>query len=526
MAVVLVITLGGAATMLPMAAAQGRTVLVVAQSGDVDSLDNEKALGPSKNAIILCTDWQYIGYKPIQLKSGPMSVDVTKFVPRIVERWEDRPLPDGKHQYTLYVKRGLLHHSGNPVVAQDIAFSFQRRQAFRRDTLERTVGYFKADRDIEVVDDYTIRFTTERYSPLFYNILTQRNLYDSRRTKELAGSRDPWGEEYLKRNCVAGGPYKLARWNPGVEMVFDRWPEWWGNRTWEKTSADQVVLRIVPSVETRVLLLQRGQIDFAMDLPAKEINRLRNAPGIKVMSYPSLNQLYVGINPSIKPFDNVKVRRAMAHAFPYEAAIREVYGGEARRLNGPLPTGVLLARKVPAYSTDLNKAKALLAEAGFPNGFETTLVFDAKFQAHEDLAVLYKANLEKIGVRANIQAMPSPQFNTETRAKKIGLFFYEGLWWIADPLYMLNLSFYSAAHTNVSNYQNPRVDEMLDQANLTVDTKARLKILEQVQNFIIDDVAWIFVAQPNFNIAVRSNIEGYVHQNTELHHLWLLRKGK
>ncbi|MDR7555485.1 MAG: ABC transporter substrate-binding protein [Armatimonadota bacterium] len=524
-AIGLVLVLSVPALLAPGTAAQGRKVLVVAQAGDIDSLDNEKALGPSKNAIILCTDWQYLAFKPVQLKSGLWTVDTNVLVPRIVEKWEERALPNGRYQYAFQIKRGLKHQSGNPVTAHDIVFSMQRRQAFKRDTLERTLGRFEANKDLAVPDDYTLQINAAGVAPLlFKSVMTQRNLYDSKRVKELAGASDPWGEEYLKKNCVGGGPYRLSKWTPGVEMVFDRWPDWWGNQTWEKTTVDQIVLRVVPSVETRALLLQRGEVDIALDMPPREIDRLRSVQGVKILSYPSQNMLYVGINPVIKPFDNVKVRKAMALAFPYQTAIEQVFRGDARRLNGPVPTGVALARKVAAYSTDLNKAKGLLTEAGVPGGTEIALTLDAKFQTHEDLAVLYKANLEQLGLRVNIQKMPSAQFNTETRAKRIAFFFYEALWWVPDPLYILSLSFESKAHTNVSNYQNAQVDDMLAKALETADEKQRLRLLEQVQNFVIDDVGWVTVAQPNFNLAVRANIDRYVHQNTELHHLWLVQK--
>lgn len=521
----LILVLALPVVVAPGAVAQSRKVLVVAQAGDIDSLDNEKALGPSKNAIILCSDWQYLGFKPVKLANGLMDVDVNTLAPRIVEKWETKRAADGRVQYILHVKRGLKHHSGNPVIAQDIAFALQRRRAFGRDTIERSLGRFEADKDLQVPDDYTLIINAAGPAPLLFGgVMTQRNVYDSKKVKELAGTKDPWGEEYLKKNCVAGGPYKLTRWTPGVEMVFDRWPEWWGNQTGEKTSIDQIVLRVVPSVETRSLLLQRGEVDVALDMPSKEINKLRAVKGVTVLSYPSNNLLYVGVNPAIKPFDNVKVRRAMANAYPYEATLKDVFRGDARRLNGPIPTGVKLARKVPAYSTNLEKAKALLAEAGIAPGTEITLTFDAKYQSHEDLAVLYKANLEKLGLRVNIQKMPTAQFNTETRAKKIGLFFYEALWWVADPLYILSLSFDSTAHTNVSGYRNAYADELLTKAFQTESENERLKILTTIQNFVIDDVAWVFVAQPNFNMVMRDTIGGYVHQNTELHHLWLLTK--
>ncbi len=509
----------------PQAGAQARKTLVVAQAGDVDSLDNEKALGPSKNAIILCSDWQYIGFAPKQLPNGQWTVDVDKLAPRVIERWDERTLPGGRYQYTFQVKRGLKHRSQNPVTAHDIVFALQRRQAFGRDTLERSLGRFEADKDLRVINDYTLQINAAGAAPLlFKSVMTQRNLYDSKRVKELAGANDPWGEQFLQRNCIGGGPYQLRRWTAAVEMIFDRWPEWWGNDTWERTDIDQIVLRTIPSVETRSLLLQRGEVDVALDMPTRELQRLRTVQGVKVLSYPSQNLLYIGLNPSIKPFDNPRIRRAVSLAFPYENAISQIYRGDARRLNGPIPSGVALARQQPPFNTNLEQARAALAEAGVPAGTEIVLTFDARHATHEDLAVLYKANLEQIGLRVNIQKMPTAQFNTETRAKKLGFFFYEALWWVADPLYILSLTFESKSHTNVTGYANPRADQMINQALDLRTEQERNRLLDQAQNFILEDIAAVYVAQPNFNMVMRSNIDRYVHQNTELHHLWLLQK--
>jgi len=395
-----------------------------------------------------------------------------------------------------------------------------------RDGLERTIGFWQSTNEtVRVVDPYTLQVTTRRHSPWFYQVLTQRRILDSRLLAERGGAKDPWGEEYLKTQCAGGGPLRLVQWTAGVDMVFERFDQWWGNRTWEKTEGDRVVLRTIPSSETRVLLLRRGAVDIALDIPPRQIEALKRVSGVKVVSFPSTSQLFVGINPSVKPFDNLKVRQAMSYAFPYKEAIEQVYGGAARLLPGPIPADVEGARKVPPYFTDLARAKRLLAEAGFPNGFETTLAFSANLDIHEDLAILFKANLEKIGVRVTVQKMPEAVFGTATTiTKSLGFFFYEALWWIRDPFYVLNITFFSDTHNNVANLRDPQVDALLREAEGMQSASDRLRILRRVQDIIIDQVPWIFVAQPNFNLPMRENVDGYVYQNTELHHLWLLKK--
>jgi peptide/nickel transport system substrate-binding protein len=445
-----------------------------------------------------------------------------RFTPRVLERWDEKVLPDGRALYTGYLRKGLKHHNGNEVIAEDLRFNVLRRAAFKRDSLEVNLAGVTAE-TVKAIDRHTIQFNVPRPSRYFWHVWAQRTFYDSKYIAAKAPG-DQWGEEYLKKNCPASGPFKIARWTPGVEMVMERNANWWGKAVGEEPKLDRIVFRTVPSVETRTLLLSKGDVDLAFDLPIQEIRNLRNAQGVKILSVPSSNMLYVGMNPKVLPFDNPNIRRAVAYAFPYKEAIDRVYSGSARRLNGPLAAEVRGARQTPMYVTDLDRAKKLLAEAGYPNGFEAPLTYSGAYQTHEDIAVLFKANLDKIGVRVKLQKMQPGQFASETREKRLGFFFYEVLWWIRDAQYFLDFSYDSTTYLNLTGYANPNVDKLLQQLRTTRDEKARDGIVNSIQTLIMNDAPWVFVAQPNFNLAMRSNIDGYVHQNTELHHLWLLNK--
>lgn len=506
------------------AAAPKPKVLIVAQSGDVDSLDNDKSLGPSKASIILYSDWQWLGYKKV--RAGDVTVvDTSEIVPRIVEKWETKDLPDGRAQYTLHVRKGMKHLSGNPITAHDLLFSLERRRAMKRDSLEKTQGFFEATSEyVKLVDDYTLQVTTRQPSRFFFQMWTQRNIYDSAKVKKEAGPNDPWGQEYLKKNAAGGGPFILKKWTPGVELEFEKNPNWWGSAIGEAVKLDKIMVRVIPSTETRVLLLRRGEIDIAFDLPQKEINSLRNVQGVKVISAPSTNQLYVGMNPAIQPFDNVKVRQAMNYAFPHKDAIDKVFVGAARRMTGAVQIGLPGSLDKPMYETDLDKAKALLAEAGFSSGLTVPLTYDGGNQIHEDLAVLFQANLAKIGVKAELQKMQTAQFRTATGKKSLPFFFYEALWWIEDAGYSLDLGFLCGGHNNVANYCDKALDKELEEVRSIRDDKERNARYLTINKKLVEQAPWVFVAHPNFNLAMRDNIDGYVYQNTQLHHLWLLDK--
>lgn len=505
--------------------------LIVAQAGEVDSLDNDKALGPSKSSIILYTDWQWIGKKVVESPIG-RTVDTSQSVPRIIEQWEINDTPSGGQEYIFTVRQGMQHHSGNPITAHDIDFVLRRRRAFERDGFEQANFFIADDEHLQLIDDYTLSCTTDQRARFFMDIPAQRNLVDSAKIKAEAGADDPWGEAYMTDGGVnaqgvdsGGGPFLLTSWTPGVELTFERFDGWWGNNTWEQTVLDRVNIRTVPSTDTRLLLLQRGEVDIAFDIPQRELNRLQGAAGVKVISFPSTNQLFIGMNPAIEPFGDVKVRQAMNYAFPFQVAIDQVFGGAAGRMTGCVQAGLPGALESPMYETDLDTAKQLLQEAGFGSGAQVTLSYSGNFATHEELAILYQANLREVGVTCELQRMQQAEFNTATRQRELPFFFNEVLWWVLDPQYSLDLGFISTSHNNTWNFQDPAIEARLDEArNFRGEETERAQIYHDINRDLTAQAPWVFIAHPNFNLAMREEIEGYVYQNTELHHLWLLSK--
>lgn len=499
--------------------AQPKT-LVIANPGDIETIDNDRSVGPAKNAIINFAEWQWIGYGQKTGANDVLMSDTTKLVPRVVESWKVEPQPDGTCKYTLKVRKGVTFHSGNELTAEDLKFGMLRRAGLERDWLENTQGFWFASEDTcKVIDKYTLECTTERQG-LFLHIYTQRWVLDSKLVKENSAADDPWGTKYLAKNPATGGAFKVTTWVPGVEMVMERFPEWWG----PKPKLDKIVWRVIPSVSDRVLLLKAGEVDVAMDLPVKEINALKGTPGVKIVTAPSTNQLFIAMNPQMPPFDNLKLRQAFSYAFPYQEVIDNIYKGAATDMPGPVPAGVPgYTQPTRRFTTDLDKARQLLQESGLSN-VEVTLTYNAGFQTHEDIAIIFQNSLTQIGVKCNLEKLASGQFNSLLLKKQVPFFFYEALAWIRSPGYILNMNFQSTAHTNQWDYRNAAVDDLLARAGLENDPAAANAMFKQVEGILLEDAPMINIAQPNFNLAMRDNLTGYVVQNTELHHFWLLNK--
>src|SRR6476646_8635407 len=189
-------------------------------------------------------------------------------------------------------------------------------------------------------------------------------------------AKAPWGLEHSKQNTAGSGAYRVVSWNAGTEVILERNDKWTGGPL---PKVRRIVWRMVPSAGNRRALLERGDADISYDLPNKDFVELKNIGKLNIVSTPYSNGIqYIGMNVKTPPFDNLKVRQAVAYAQPYQKIMDAVLFGLAKPMfgaKGDAPTEVAWPQP-HTYTTDISKAKKLLAEAGYPNGFETTLSFD------------------------------------------------------------------------------------------------------------------------------------------------------
>ena len=220
---------------------------------------------------------------------------------------------------------------------------------------------------VEVVDDYTVRFTQSQPSDLSNHIqIICLFVYDSEELKKHATADDPWAREWATKNPQSGGAYNVVDYKAGQEIVPRSEPVF----PLDAPRVKRVKLQVIPAPANRRLLLEKGEIDIALGLSRRDIDDLRSTSGIEVISSPSNEFVFMPMAMGTAPFDNPLVRQAMAHVVPYDAIIANVYNGNARRSTSPVPLDM------PGHSAagypfdfDIDKAKALLAEAGMADGF-------------------------------------------------------------------------------------------------------------------------------------------------------------
>jgi peptide/nickel transport system substrate-binding protein len=458
-----------------------------------------------------CYD-RLMSYGTKTLADGSQSYDRDKFVPELAEEWTTSDM-----SVTFKLRRGAKFHDGTPVTAKDVKWSFDRAVTVGGfPTFQMKAGSLEKPEQFVAVDDSTFRVDFLRKDRLTMPDLAVivPAVYNSELIKKNATAQDPWGLEYTKTQTAGGGAYKVVSWQAGSEVVYERFDGWTSGSL---PKIKRVVWRVVPSAGNRRALMERGDADISFDLPNKDFVEMKAVGKVAVTSTPIGNGIqYVGMNVTKPPFDNVKVRQAVAYAIPYQKIMDAViyglavpmYGGKSNKAVGtswPQAHG---------YSTDLAKAKALLAEAGYPQGFETTLSFDlGSAVISEPMCVLIQESLAQIGIKTTINKVPGANWRNELLKKEMPLIvnFFSG--WLDYPEYFYFWTYHGQnAVFNTMSYQDKAMDALIDGARTAAAEGDKATYEKDVKGFIdkaFADVPRIPLFQPYLNVAHQKSITGY-----------------
>jgi peptide/nickel transport system substrate-binding protein len=383
-------------------------------------------------------------------------------------------------------------------------------------TFQMKAGSLEKPEQFVVVDDHTLRIDFIRKDNLTMPDLAVvvPAIYNSELVKKHANEKDPWGLEYTKTNIAGGGAYKVTRWQAGTEVVFERNEDW---KSGPLPKVRRIVWRTVPSAGNRRALVERGDADISFDLPNKDFAELKQAGKVAVATTPIGNGIiYIGMNCKNPPFNNVKVRQAVAYAVPYQKIMDAVLFGLSKPMFGAaVGAATEVAWPQPhGYNTDIAKAKQLLAEAGLPNGFETTLSFDLGFAVvNEPLCILVQESLAQIGIKAAINKVPGANWRNELIKKEMPLIanFFSG--WLDYPEYFFFWCYHGQnAVFNTMSYQDKGMDAMIDAARAAAASSDKAAYEKNVKGFVekaFVEVPRIPLFQPYLSVAMQKNVSGY-----------------
>jgi peptide/nickel transport system substrate-binding protein len=511
-----------AGSLLPMPAiwspakAQSRaeTLLIVSESGP----NNVDIHGVGTNVPGYEVSWNcYDRLISHEMKAGPNGTpyyDRDKFK---MELADDMSI--GDMSVTFKLKKNATFHDGTPVTANDVKWSFDRAVTVGGfPTFQMKAGSLEKPEQFVVVDDNTVRVDFLRKDrltvpdlavivPCIINSeLVKKNVIDK--------DKDPWGLEFTKQNTAGSGAYKVVQWTAGTEVVYERNEDWKGG---EVPKIKRVIWRMVPSAGNRRALLERGDADISYDLPNKDFSELKTDGKLTIISTPYSNGIqYIGMNVKNPPFDNPKVREAVACAIPYQKIMDAVLFNLAKPMFGaPADKPTEVAWPQPhKYNTDIAKAKALLAEGGYPNGFETTLSFDLGFAGvTEPLCVLLQESLAQIGITTTINKIPGATWRTELNKKIMPLYTNVFSGWLDYPEYFFRWCYHGQNSIfNTMSYQSKEMDAFIDGARDAAAIGDKATYDKDVKGFVdlaFSDIPRVPLYQPYVNVAMQQNVSGY-----------------
>jgi peptide/nickel transport system substrate-binding protein len=452
------------------------------------------------------------------LDDGSISYDYTVLEPELAESWE---MAEDGMSVTFNLRQDATFHDGTPVTANDVKWSYDRAVSIGGfPTFQMKAGALENPDQFEVVDDSTFRVKFLRPDKLTMidmavpiPVIINAKLVEPHLTEA-----DPWGAEWLNNNDAGSGAYTIKEYKPNERIVLERFEEW---KSGPLPQIKEVIVLNVPEAGNRRALLEKGDIDVNFDLSEKDQKELREAGSFTVVGTPIENCLYsvdMHSNPELNgeknPFGDVKVRQAVSYAIPYDAIMETALYGQAVPMygsNSAKPDSIAWPQPSP-YTTDMEKAKALMAESSYPDGFETTLAFDMGTKEWgEPAVVLIQESLAELGITVNIEKVPNANFRSVLVEKSRPMIINNFGGWLNYPDYFFFYAYHGQDATfNGSSYKNPEMDKQIEAA--LASEPGQPDYDENVKGFI--EMAWqemprAPLVQPQLGIAMQPSVTGY-----------------
>jgi peptide/nickel transport system substrate-binding protein len=439
-----------------------------------------------------------------------------KIVPQLAVSW--KPLDQTTWEFKL--RADVRFHDGTPFAAADVVFSLNRARHGTSD-----LGHFVNNiAGIEAIDDHTVRVTTTGPDPLLWLKLSHVAIM-SKAWAEQHGVTNPADfkareETYALRHANGTGPFVVEEFESGGRYVLVRNPDWWGTAKYPHT-IDRVVHTWTGDPEGDVQALIKGEIDLLHDPPYASLDLIRRTPGLKLGTQRKLLTQFFGLDqgsaelPSSNvkgrnPFKDVRVRRAMYHAMDIHRMLDDLLGELL------IPAGMVIAPGVNGYAPELDqrlpydpeRAKALLAEAGYPEGFSVTLDCPNEW-GDDEIATCRGAaeQLGEVGIEAAINFGSSDEHYAKIFTRRESDFYLDA--WDTDPDSgpLLRKLYHSQGSWNGTGYANPEVDDLIEQIETAILTYARDAYLEKAWRIVIDDVVYLPVRHSVTLFAMRKELD-------------------
>ena len=468
-----------------------RTEIVIGVASDVVSPDPHHQKATNSNRVIRMM-FDSLVYS---------DVDGT-IKPALAESWET--VSDTEYRFKL--REGVKFHNGYDLTAEDVVFSLERQM-----NSPKVKTFVSAIESVTADDEYTVTVKTKQpYAPLLYNLsLPQSSIVCSKHFDELTAA----GRKYSEQP-VGTGPMVFSSWLPNDNFTVTAFDEYWG----EKPKATRISVRVIPESSSRTIALETGEIDIVESVPAVDIPRVMENKGLKTVTQTSTSVTYASFNTRKAPLDNVKVRQALSCAVDKQAIIDVICEGYAQQVNTIYPPAMpSYDESIDLYPYDIERAKQLLTEAGYPDGF--TIEIATSGDERNRIAQLLQSDFSKIGVNLEITLLEWGAYldyigGTGHQMYIVG--WSSGM----EPAGSTTPLFHSESVGPTGNrswYQNEELDALIDEGKSTMNMDERLGIYKEIQRIVMEDAVWIPLFARETVIAMNKNLEGMLISPTDSH---------
>ncbi|MGP4845773.1 ABC transporter substrate-binding protein [Marinobacter sp. 1Y8] len=416
------------------------------------------------------------------------------FEPRLAKSWER--VDDNTMRFTL--REGVKFHSGNTLTTEDVKFTFDRlkkSQDFK--------AIFKPFTELRVIDDTTFELVTAKPYPLVLNAATyifpmDKAFYtgkDENGDDKAAISKQ--GSTFASRNQSGTGPYKVTARQQGVKVEFERFDDYWD--TGSPGNVGKITLTPIKENNTRVSALLSGGVDFIAPVPPTDLERIKRDPKTDLVSMSGTRIILLDLNQKrVEAFKDARVRKAVAYAVNQEGIAAKIMKGFATPAAQLSPEGYQGHVDSLKPRFDVEKAKALMKEAGYEDGFTITMMTPNNRYVNDDkIAQAVAAMLSRINIKVDLKTLPKAQYWPEFDARAADIMM---IGWHADTedsanfyefLTMCPNADSGAGQYNAGNYCNPELDALVEKANVETDLDKRAEMLQQVEQALYDDAAFV-----------------------------------
>ena len=486
-------------------AAQMNDTFVWGKSGDADTLDNQVSSNGETSEVTTQIYNLLVRAKPGQ----------TDIEPDLAESWSVSA--DGL-AWTFKLRKGVTFHDGTPWNAEAAKFNFDR-MADEKNPYHAVKGFdfeywndFMADsfKEAKVVDPYTIQLILKQpNAPLVYNMSIISFDFAS------PASFKQYGGELVGQHPVGTGPYKFVEWVRDDHITLEANPNFF-RKGLPKTK--RVIMRVIKDNAARFLAVKAGEV-HAMEAPnVDDVKAVAQDPNLKLGFRPAFNTGWIRFNMNNDLFKDKRIRQAVAYAINRKAIVDGLYAGYGEVAQQHMPP-VMWGRvaKPPSWSYDPSKAKALLAEAKYPNGFSLDFwyipVSRPYFPAGKEIGTAIASDLGKVGIRVHLMTEDWAAYLKDRKTNKFPIFMIGWIGDNGDPDDWLGFFFPKYDKDNAYlSYNNPAVFDLINKAKTATSQDARAKMYAQAEAMLLDDVRDIPIAHAKVPLVLRKNVEGLVGQ--------------